>query len=60
VARGLPAQTVILGLEMYSDPRLGEVLELYTDAAMQVLEGTMDAKTALDQAQVKADQAFGR
>ncbi len=60
VARGLPAQTVILGLEMYSDPRLGRVLELYTDAAMAVLRGEMDAKTALDLAQQKADQAFGR
>jgi ABC-type glycerol-3-phosphate transport system substrate-binding protein len=60
VARGLPQQTVILGLEMFSDPRLGQVLELYTDAAMRVLNEEIDAKTALDLAQQEAEQAFGR
>jgi len=60
VARGLPDQTVVLGLEMYTDPRLGRVLELYTEATLKVLEGDTDAQTALDFAQQEAEEAFGR
>lgn len=59
VARAMPQQAVVLGLEMYQDPRLGGVLELYADAATKVMAEEMDARTALDIAQQQAQAAFG-
>jgi multiple sugar transport system substrate-binding protein len=60
IAGAMPQQTAILGLEMYGDPRLGQTVELFSKAARQVMEGDMDAQSALDAAQQQADQAFNR
>ena len=58
VAQSLPQQTIILGLELYQDPRLGEMVELYANATINVLNQETDAMTALDNAQQQAEQLF--
>ena len=60
VARAMPQETLVLGVEMYQDSRLGMVLELYGSAAAKVLNKDMDAMTALDLAQQEANKAFGQ
>jgi ABC-type glycerol-3-phosphate transport system substrate-binding protein len=60
IARALPPQTVILGVEMYRDPRLGRVMGLFSEAVVAVLEGGLDPQTALDAAQQRADEIFQR
>jgi ABC-type glycerol-3-phosphate transport system substrate-binding protein len=58
VAQSLPEQTILLGLEMYRDSRFGQVLELYNAAAQQVIQGMSSPETALDLAQMEAEQRF--
>ena len=58
VAQSIGDRTVMLGLEMYRDARLGNVIELYTRAAEQVMIEQIDAQTALDQAQSEAEEQF--
>jgi ABC-type glycerol-3-phosphate transport system substrate-binding protein len=60
VARNMPQQTVILGVDMYGDQRLGQIVQLYSEATEKVLKGELDAQTALDLAQQQADQVFQR
>jgi ABC-type glycerol-3-phosphate transport system substrate-binding protein len=58
VASSLPDQLIILGLEMYRDSRFEQVLDLYNQAANQVMQGEADPQTALDQAQMEAEERF--
>jgi len=58
VARSLPPQMVVMGLEMYRNERFGRVLELFVQAATQVFNGEKDAQTALDEAQRQAEAIF--
>jgi multiple sugar transport system substrate-binding protein len=58
VARSLPPQMVVLGLEMSRNQRFGKVLELFAQAAEQVFDGKKDAQTALDEAQQQAENIF--
>lgn len=59
VARNMPDQTIILGVELYRDPRLGSALELYMQAAVQAMDGQETPQMALDAAQLKAENSFG-
>ncbi len=58
VAQSLGDHTVLLGLEMYRDARMGSVIALYARAAEQVMLEQIDAQTALDQAQLEAEANF--
>lgn len=58
VAQSIGDHTVMLGLEMYRDSRMGPVIELYARAAEQVMMEQVDAQTALDQAQIEAEARF--
>jgi multiple sugar transport system substrate-binding protein len=58
VARSLPPQMVVLGIEMYRNQRFGKVLELFTQATTQVFKGEKDAQIALDEAQQQAEDVF--
>jgi ABC-type glycerol-3-phosphate transport system substrate-binding protein len=58
VASSLPDPLIMLGLEMYRDSRFGQVLELYNQAAGQVMQGKADPQTALDEAQMEAEERF--
>jgi multiple sugar transport system substrate-binding protein len=58
VARSLPEQTVILGIEMARNQRFGNVLEYFAAASQKVIEGEASAQTALDEAQLQAEQSF--
>ncbi len=60
VARSLPPQTVMLGLEMYRNQRFSKVLQLFGQAATQVFQGNADAQSALDAAQRQAESAFSQ
>ena len=58
VARSLPPQMVVLGMEMFRNERFGNVLELFSQAATQVFKGEKDAQNALDAAQMQAEDIF--
>ncbi len=58
VARSLPQQMVVLGLEMYQNQRFGKVLELFATATTQVFSGEKGPQAALDEAQKQAEDAF--
>ncbi|MBE0698644.1 MAG: extracellular solute-binding protein [Anaerolineaceae bacterium] len=60
VARNMPQQAIVLGMEMYQDPRLGGAVELYSEATTKVLNKESDAMMALDAAQQQAEQSFGQ
>jgi ABC-type glycerol-3-phosphate transport system substrate-binding protein len=60
VARSMPAQAIVLGMEVYQDERLGKAVELYTQATAKVLDKESDAKMALDEVQKQAEQTFGQ
>lgn len=60
IARAMPRDVVVLGIEIYQDARLGKAVELYAKSSMAVLEQVSDAQTALDAAQQEALQAFGQ
>lgn len=60
VARNMPSEGIVLGLETIQDSRLGKVLELYVNTATQVMAGDVTAEMALDEAQRQAEQAFGQ
>jgi multiple sugar transport system substrate-binding protein len=59
VARSMPEQTIILGMELYRDPRLEQALGIYIQAAVQVLDGELTSQVALDAAQQQAEKSFG-
>jgi len=57
VARNLPATLFVWGNNL-ADPVLGGVAQAYLDAVEQVVLGKMDAETALNNAQAKAETIF--
>jgi ABC-type glycerol-3-phosphate transport system substrate-binding protein len=58
VARSLPQETVILGLEMYRNQKFGAALELFSQASIQVFDGTTSAADALNSIQQQAEALF--
>lgn len=58
VARSLPQETVILGFEMYRNQKFGTALELFSQASVQVFNGTTSAESAMDSIQQQAEQLF--
>ncbi len=58
IASHLPEQTVMLGMEMYRNERFGKVLDLYSQAARKVVDGTETASDALNTAQSQAEEIF--
>ena len=58
IASHLPEQTVVLGMEMYRNERFGKVLDLYSQAARKVVDGTETASDALNTAQSQAEEIF--
>lgn len=60
VARNMPSQGIVLGLETIRDSRLGAVLELYARATLKALHSDISVQAALDEVQDQAVQSFGR
>lgn len=60
VARSMPNQGIVLGLETIRDSRLGTVLELFVQATTKVMETDITAQSALDEAQIQAVESFGQ
>jgi ABC-type glycerol-3-phosphate transport system substrate-binding protein len=58
VAQTLPAQTVIFSLDMLSDQRMGQTIELFSGSAQSVFNDLADPQTALDNAQQQAEALF--
>lgn len=58
LARSLPEQTLIMGIDLMRDDRFGKILELYFTATQMVLQGEADPQTALDMAQQEAAASF--
>lgn len=58
LARSLPEQTLILGIDLGRDNRFGKILELYFTATQMVMQGEADPQTALDLAQQEAAADF--
>ncbi len=58
VARSLPSQMVMLGMEMFRNERFGRVLQLFSQAATQVFTGEKEPQKALDDAQMQAEDLF--
>ncbi len=58
VARSLPQKMIILGVEMFRSQRFGTVLQLFSQATVQVFAGEKDPQAALDNAQKLAEDAF--
>jgi multiple sugar transport system substrate-binding protein len=58
VARSLPPQMVLLGMEMFRNERFGRVLQLFSQATTEVFKGEKDAQSALDSAQKQAEDIF--
>lgn len=58
VARSLPPQMVVLGMEMFRNERFGRVLQLFSQATTQVFKGEKEPQKALDDAQMQAEDIF--
>jgi multiple sugar transport system substrate-binding protein len=58
IARGLTSDLIILGLDYGQGEEINQVLELFSQAVNQVVQDGVDAQTALDEAQERAEELF--
>ena len=56
VARSLPPETVIIGLETTDDQRFSRAMQLFARATERVIEDGIDPQMALDEAQMELEQ----
>jgi ABC-type glycerol-3-phosphate transport system substrate-binding protein len=58
VAKSLESGILPFSLENMRDNRFGEMFNIYSDAVIQVMERKANARQALEEAQLKADQIY--
>lgn len=58
IARGLSRDTIILGISTMQNTTMQQITELFNNAVDKVMSGTVDAQSALDDAQNQAEVIF--
>jgi ABC-type glycerol-3-phosphate transport system substrate-binding protein len=58
VAQSLPADLPFFSLPLLTDPRSGEISNLFAEAVRQIIVENVDVQTALDKAQKQAEEIF--
>ena len=58
IAKRITLNNVILGLESLQNQQMGQVIEIFNEAVAEVMTGKIEARTALDEAQKRAEDIF--